>query len=718
MLHRSSRFFVCLAILAAGSCGDTAVVSGPSDAPEDSAGDVTDDTGQGGDTAPEDTNPVPDDGSPADTTPPPDTKTDPLCSAPLEVNAIAYGPLPEPAQPRRGVDALEWASYTQLRDEALSDPGVHFVATYDTQNERFLVESGPTSARKTLAFRRVAKIENKIWGVEYEVLQGQISDIFPSIESKAFGPYEEVLAAFVNPNGVQLTELGYTGNDPRVGYLPPQSYPYPMALVRIAALFDAPDAPDVVASLYPWAHPAPGTHGTMGIFQSRSTLVLSGKGAKSGVVLDNIAMLPDVAPTVLAALGAPDTGGTGADGLYSEGLYLMRQDGNVRWEALAEDPCDRAKHVIVIVFDGLMATELNHLMLAENPPVELPTFRALGQHGAVYRYGAVTNYPSVSAPGHMTTGCGLWSGHHGILGNAFFRRKTQETINPFALLDDPLATISNPDMVVEFYNKAVAAGVETLAQAAHRALGDYNPETGTGAYVAVLNEIAIGGADYTTVDYLKAMQGASKPSASDLGKYTVADTLAQTQVVELLADESKPVPTILHVSFLVTDKAGEMAGPHSDFVRETLVTLDGRVKTVLDAYAARGALDDTLVVLTADHGMSLQDPSRKATLNNGIAAITVKKIQPMAGVYYLRTIALESTYDPAAKTLLVVAKNHDNEVPLSGVTVTCGDCSEGSLVSGEDGGVLFSVGSAKPETQITATHPEFNPQTMTVTLTN
>ena len=640
----------------------------------------------------------------------PDTSVAPICSAPPTEPPAPTGALPDAAQPLRGIDHWERAAYDKLREAALSDPGVHFVATWDADLGRYVVESGPAEARKRLEYRRVASGSG---GVTYEVTLGSVADIFPSTDAGLYGTLEALFAAFTNENDVVLPVLGYPPGDPRVGFLSASAQSYPLPLERIAALFDAPDAPDVVGALYPWALPAPATHGAMSLLQSRSTLILSGRGVRSGVVLDDLAILPDVVPTALAAMGAPTVGGIGPDGTYADGLYLKRQDGRVLWEALTPEPCDGPRHVAILLFDGLAANEIDHEVLDPAPDVELPAFKKLAQGGAVYRYGAVTNFPSVSVPGHMTAGSGLWSGHHGFVANAFFRRSEQADLNPYAFMDDLASVLADPTVVITLYEKAVAPGIETLAQAAHRAFGAWDPAKGTGAFVAVLNEIAIGGADYTTVDFMQGSSVSGLPTA-DVETYKLADALAVTEVQKILDDPGNPVPTVLQVSFLATDGAGESAGPHSAMLRDTLVTLDQHVATLLGLYAARGALEDTLFILVSDHGMELQDPSRASAFPQKLAASGVKLKQPFPGLIYLRTMSVEAALDSPAGTITVTVLNHDNDAPIEGATVTCDGCAGAGGTTDAAGTVELTFVPGTAELVVTATQGDFNPQVLSV----
>jgi len=610
------------------------------------------------------------------------------------------GPLPGITTPHAGIDAWERAAYVALRDAVLADAGVHFVATYDAETEHYIVESGPQEDRNTLEFRRELA---EAGGVEYVVTEGDISDIFPSVSADRFGTYEELLSAYENPNAVQMTDLGYHEDDPRVGFVPADEQSYPLPLVRIAALFDAPSAPDAVSSFYPWAKPVRSTHGSISLLQSRSTLIFSGAGARSDAVIDGAVLLADVAPTLLAALGAQTIGGIGPDGTYDDGLYLTRQDGRVLWEALAVDPCDRPEHVVVMLFDGLLATEINYLVDDGAPDLQLPSFRFLAEDAAIFQHGAVANFPSVSAPGHMTAATGLWSGHHNFIANNLFVRDSQTAVSPSSLLADPAHFLEHPEEVLELYDLVVSPGIETVGQAAQRALGAYDPDTGEGAYVAVINDIPMIDADFSSIDFAVGEKG--------LPEYRMADEVAVFQIENLLRDESIPVPTVLQVSFLATDGAGEAAGPHSPLVRSELEQTDRRVGAILNAYENRDALDNTLFVLLSDHGMELQDPSRRSAFQTALNDSGVVLSHMASGNIYFSTLEVEASLDDGDEIeLRVVVRNHDNDAVVEGATVRCGSCEDSEAETSSDGIAVIALTTDQTSAVLSVTHSDFNPQ--------
>ncbi|MCA9538344.1 MAG: alkaline phosphatase family protein [Myxococcales bacterium] len=622
----------------------------------------------------------------------PDAGPPPRCSAPPPTPPRPVAPLPRAFPPQAGIDAVEQPAWAALRDALMADPTVHFVATFDQANDRFLLHGGPPEARASVVFNRVDALDHSEW----QVLEGDLSAIFPNTAADAVGDYDAMLAAFEPAPDLDLTAAGYPLGDPRVGFLPYESQSWPDPLVRLGTLFEAPDAPDIAAGVWPWANGGVGSHGSLGVLQSQATFVVSGRGARAGAVIDAPARLVDAAPTVLAALGAPTTGGLGPDGRYDDGLYLLRQDGWPRWDALDPDPCARPEHVVLILFDGLQATELNHLMLDDAPPVDLPTFRTLAHEGAVFRHGAVVGFPSISAGGHTTAGTGAWPGHHGVVDNAFWGRAEAAMINPFQVLTDLPSFFAEPARFWALYDRLLSGDAETLAQATHRALG---PD----AFVAVLNEIAIGGADYTTLDHF----GVHKAGVED---YERIDALGGIMVSTLLGDRGKPVPTLLQLSFLATDGAGEGFGPHSPRLREALQTLDGRIAAIRALYAARGVLDDTMFVLVSDHGMELMDPRRTATHAATLRASGVKLRALGAGTAWLAT--LDAAVVDEGDALAVTVTAHGEGLPVADARVTCEGCAP--VQTDAEGRARLAIDPAAPPARLQITHPSFTARDLNI----
>lgn len=627
---------------------------------------------------------------------------------------MAVGPSSDLLTPRLpipplgpGLDSAEAGAYALFSDAVANSEGVLMTATYDHDAGNYRLERWIAGVHHVMTFRRgVAD-----GALSFDVMSGSAADFFASTNGLRYPDRASLFVGYEDPQQASWPDLGYATEDPRVGFLNAETTAYPRAMERIASLFDAPQGPDVMVEFLPFSKGGPGTHGGLGLLQSRATLILSGAGVRTGVTLAVEATLADVAPTVLAALGASTIGGVSQAGDWSDGLYLTWQDGRALVEALETAECETAQRAVIMTFDGLMATELNHQLLSESPDVDLPHLRALAHEGVVFEGGATSPWPSFSAAGHMSIGTGVWSGHHGIINNIFHDRASGESINFFAFIADPKLLLSDSGAFLATYEAFVPPAVESLAQAVHRNFGAYVPaETGLGegAFVAVLNDFAVLGADRTSFDLLSS---STLTSRAKLALAELADDFALNQALDLLDDPTLPVPKLLMLSFYSTDKAGEGAGPHSDLLLNTLKEVDKRVGELRTAYAARAGDAGTLWVMVSDHGMELQDPARATNFATRLAESGLKVHQPMQGMIYFKTLTLTVTLDGLVATARV--SDHDNDSALQGVEVRCLTCTPTLASSDAAGEATFSV-PAGTVLEFEATHSEFNPQTYTV----
>ena len=619
--------------------------------------------------------------------------TDP--KLPIDWMSPGFDPLPAAA----GTDADERA-LASVEEAAFAADDIMFWATYDQTDKVFRLKRRKGDELRELVFRRSAVAAER---AAFDILSGQIGDFFPSVDPLHLADREALYEAYTNPQGVVYSDWGYLIDEPRMGFLNEETTAYPLALERLASLFSSPHAPDVIVDYKPDSKPGPGTHGSLEVLQSRASLVLGGAGVHHGIVLDDTATLADIGPTVLAALGAPTTSGKSLIGTYEEGLYLKRQDGRVLREALVQDACADVQHAVIVVLDGLMASELNHQLLSNAPDVELGTMRKIASKGVVYRGGAISPWPSFSAPGHMTVGTGVWSGHHGILSNTIHDRETRENINIFGFISDPQTLLNDNGAFLAMYKRLVNPEVETLAQAIHRGFGPWDPNTQEGAFVAVLNDLPILGADLTSFDLLNPT---SARFSRNLDLTSLADDFAVNQALSVLEDKSLPVPKLMQLSLYTSDVAGQDAGPHSDLLRKALVEMDRRIAELRDAYQTRGAGKNTLWILVGDHGMALQDSSRPRNFGQRLTEKGVKAWL-MTGMLYLRTLALDVSV--AGLKATVHARDHGNQENLSQVAITCSGCSPASAVTDADGKATFSLPPGAL-VEFKATHPEYNAQ--------
>jgi len=414
-----------------------------------------------------------------------------------------------------------------------------------------------------------------------------------------------------NPLGDTATDRFVPLDDERATPWPrrtEQSYPH--AHEHLAQLFDHPAAPDVVAlhtSAHNWEDQGGerGEHGSLGIVQVRAPFVLAGAGVRELGVVPRSCRLVDVAPTVLALLGAAPTGGVGANGAELDDAVLARQDGVALTDLL--DDRERPDHVVGFLWDGTNATVLYDLLARG----ETPNLARLVEMGVVLGHGAMASLPSVTLANHTTILTGAHPGHHGILHNAWYDRAAGEQI------------VTNSPATWPFAMRTLSPSVETIHQAVHRRWED--------AFCVSVNEPCDTGADYSTFELLRTGRDLARPPRADElpfaterfvrpeKSYEISSRIDHTGMAQAIdawrtsADggafgEGAPLPKFCFVNFTLTDAAFHHSGPYAEIARASIHDTDARMGQVLDAIERAGVWDRTAFFLVADHGMEDSNP--------------------------------------------------------------------------------------------------------------
>ncbi|MBM4353379.1 MAG: alkaline phosphatase family protein [Deltaproteobacteria bacterium] len=235
----------------------------------------------------------------------------------------------------------------------------------------------------------------------------------------------------------------------------------------------------------------------------------------------------DIAPTVLWLMGG--SAGPGIrHGMKHSATWLQWQDGKPLHGLLEEDECVPAfQYVFVFLFDGLASNELVHLWESGDPTI--PAFSKILSDGTVFRNGAIVGFPTVSVPGHLTVGTGMYNGHHRFLANGFYRRDEGKVISPNEIFTNQQAYIDNPQLALDLFDDIFNPEGETLCEAVHRLLGD-------SAFCAAINELTLRGADYNLVTLAENMD-----LRTDY--YELADMMAMPQLLGLIDEpRTRAVP--------------------------------------------------------------------------------------------------------------------------------------------------------------------------------
>jgi len=450
---------------------------------------------------------------------------------------------------------------------------------------------------------------------------------------------------------------GFDGDDPARRFIAAAQQTHPFAYERVAQLFDSPHAPDLAVSPEDWAQGIqPGTHGALNVRQSRAPLWFAGPRVRAGRH-ELAARAVDIAPTLLAACGFPKVDGADATGRTSSergvapDVYLARQDGRVLAEVLdARAPA--AERAYIFLLDGLSHTELERRL--ETDPAALPNLRRLRERAAVLASGSIVNFPSITWPSHTTIGTGAWCGHHDVVNPSYWLREKRELVSP-----------QGQQVRTEGF---VAAGVETLYEAFHRVRGRrtltaniYEP-LGRGADHAVLEGRNLGDrarlkalTEELLVDCDPRWEAEGQASVA---RESVLDARGVAQVIELFTRPDLDPPHFVFHELTLTDGAGHDYGPHAAGLASALDESDRRVGRVLDVLDQRGLLDETFIVLTADHGMSPQDVALRANPARHVERIGMAAVvaEPMI---WLRDVAVAVECASDGRTARVLVEEND-----------------------------------------------------------
>lgn len=413
------------------------------------------------------------------------------------------------------------------------------------------------------------------------------------------GDYEVLAIEGRNPLADQSTEKFTPLAEEQAHRNPHRSEnAYPHAFEQIAQLFDHPAAPDLCvihSADHNWEDQGGhrGEHGSPGIVQARAPFVVAGKGVRADGLVPRSAKLVDVAPTILTLLGVEPA---------ADGTLLAGQDGRVRDDVL-DLSGGRPGHVVAFLFDGTNPNVL-YDMAARG---EAPNVARLIAMGSAYAHGAMAGVPTVTLANHTSILTGRLPGHHGILHNAWFDRRTGEQV------------ITNSNATWPTAMRHCFEGVESIHSVVHRA----EP----GSFTASVNEPCDIDADFSTFGFLRRGEVPELPESEGLPHTTerfvrpskdyrwgsVIDHMGVHQAVGVWSgryrDEDYPKPRFMFCNFTLTDAAMHEGGPHSEVAAASVRDTDGRLGEILAAIEQAGAFDDTAFVLFADHGMEETDPA-------------------------------------------------------------------------------------------------------------
>ncbi|MCW2725894.1 MAG: type phosphodiesterase/nucleotide pyrophosphatase [Frankiales bacterium] len=401
------------------------------------------------------------------------------------------------------------------------------------------------------------------------------------------------------------------GRDPVADQDPFSETGYPFAAQRLHSLFTDPRAPDLAvvhtgAHSWPERGGHPGEHGSLNGLQSRAPLLLSGTGVAARGVVDEVARTVDVGATLAHLSGAS------YDGM--EGRPLA-------------EVVPGARYVVGLLWDGAQCADLLAMVAAG----ELPAVARLLDRGCAFRGGAIAEFPSVTLVNHTSALTGVGPGRHGIVNNAFYDRLLGEQVVP------------NSAQTWHSAMQWLRPGVRTVFE-----------RLPAGTRSACVNEPVDVGATYSTFALIRADGPASggglaaylpdattDPHAtqehvaadSDYTWATQVDGSGLDQVLRLWREDEPP--RLMWWNTTLTDSGHHAGGPGSPIARASMRDADRRLGVWLDLVEERGLWDDTVVLLTADHGSEGADPGCVGDWAVGLRAARVPFRDEAYGFLYL-----------------------------------------------------------------------------------
>jgi len=271
----------------------------------------------------------------------------------------------------------------------------------------------------------------------------------------------------------------------------------------------------------------------------------------------------------------------------------------VAWSAAsAQEP--RPERAVIIVIDGCRADTLE--------AADTPNLDALAARGVSYGRAVIGHLMSNTPPGHATLVTGLFPRSHGVVGHKWQDAGTGERVNITGW-------------------KAALDGVplEVYAEAGVLALPDLFRQRYPDGYIASVScgkfyaAMLMGGLSADEIESFPLEAPPGVGASGDARDWTILDTSAMSAAIEIAETHG---PRLLMINLPDTDRMGHDTGgmPTSEIMSAVLANVDEQIGHLLTAYADLGLLEETVFVVTADHGMAASRGPDRGQLVRGVLA--------------------------------------------------------------------------------------------------
>ena len=367
-------------------------------------------------------------------------------------------------------------------------------------------------------------------------------------------------------------------------------------------------------------------HGSPWAYDARVPLILHGPGHVRAGTFGTAARHQDIAPTILAALGAarPKT-----------------MTGTPLAEALVPGAAP-PRAVLLLVLDSFRVDYLDRF--------KLPNLARLAAEGASFGHARVDYLPTATAVAHTTIATGTDPGVHGIVVNNLFDRASGKSVDAFA--DGTAANVMAPGLADAWMDKTAGRAIvatqggyvyAATALAGHGACRPRGKPVYAAAYDRATGKWTTGSDCYRLHPSLAARTSEPLWEAAS-GKWLGHDVTgpeairktalfanyeadALTAVVDAEPIGADAVTDLLLVNFKTPDFVAHPYGPDSPEMAETLAATDAAVGRMVAAVQAKAG-GDALVVITADHGMPVLVDAGHRHLAADVVALLNARFDP------------------------------------------------------------------------------------------
>jgi hypothetical protein len=369
-------------------------------------------------------------------------------------------------------------------------------------------------------------------------------------------------------------------------------------------------------------------HGSPWPYDSRIPVLFHGPPFIRRTQSDSPVTQQDVVPTLAAVLGTPPPAtvtGRALDALGTGG--------------------GRPRVIALFVLDAMRVDYFDRYADL------MPTLTRLKNEGAWFSRAQVNYLPTVTSVGHATIGTGTDPRFHGQASNNLFSRITgkpqsaYDNLDPRELMVMTLADLWN----IETDGRAVIIGQGGAIRATAGLVGHGACIVGGRQVIAASYSTADAGWEtnptcYRMSDALTPITGkryweetGGKWMGHDIGNPSIFRASAVFQrfegdallsVIEHESIGADEITDLVMVNMKGPDYTGHAYGPDSAEIKETLRELDRQITKVIAALERKAGPRQTVIAITADHGMPAEPQPGRRHYFDEVAAAIHKRFDP------------------------------------------------------------------------------------------